>query len=203
MSVTIHEVLGDLRASALDERDKGDKFEQLVASFLRTDPEWTAKFSDVWTWTDWPGRDGRPDTGIDLVARVRESDTYAAIQCKFYDEQRTVAKSDIDSFLSASSKAEFTARYIFDTAAGWSKNADDTLEGQLVPVQRVDIGYFEDAGIDWSAYSWTTPEVLPSSGPKTLRPHQVKALEDVRRGLAQTDRGKLVMACGTGKTFTS
>ena len=56
MSVTIHEVLGELRASALDERDKGDKFERLVQSFLRTDPEWTAKFDDVWTWTEWPER---------------------------------------------------------------------------------------------------------------------------------------------------
>ncbi|MGF9753763.1 type ISP restriction/modification enzyme [Microvirga sp. 0TCS3.31] len=203
MSVTIHEVLGDLRASALDQRDKGDKFERLVQSFLRTDPEWTAKFEDVWTWTDWPLRGTRPDTGIDLVAKVRESDTFAAIQCKFYDAGGTVAKGDIDSFLSASSKAEFSARYIFDTAKGWSKNADDTLEGQLVPVQRVDIGYFEDAGIDWSDYSWSTPDVLPTTGPKKLRPHQAAALEDVRAGLADADRGKLIMACGTGKTFTS
>jgi predicted helicase len=203
MSVTIHEVLGELRASALDERDKGDKFERLVQSFLRTDPEWTAKFDDVWTWTEWPERGTRTDTGIDLVAKVRETDTFAAIQCKFYDEHRSVAKGDIDSFLSASSKAQFSARYIFDTAKGWSKNADETLEGQLVPVQRVDIGYLEDARIDWSGYSWSTPEVLPTIGPKTLRLHQSRALDDVRRGLATTDRGRLVMACGTGKTFTS
>lgn len=203
MSVTIHEVLGELRASALDERDKGDKFERLVQSFLRTDPEWTAKFDDVWTWTEWPERGTRTDTGIDLVAKVRETDTFAAIQCKFYDENSTVAKGDIDSFLSASSKAEFSARYIFDTAKGWSKNADETLEGQMVPVQRVDIGYMEDAGIDWSGYSWSTPEVLPTTGPKTLRPHQSRALDDVRRGLATADRGRLIMACGTGKTFTS
>ncbi|GAB3668829.1 DEAD/DEAH box helicase [Nocardioides korecus] len=203
MSVTIHEVLGELRASALHERDKGDKFERLVQSFLRTDPEWTAKFDGVWTWTEWPERGTRTDTGIDLVAKVRDTDTFAAIQCKFYDEHRSVAKGDIDSFLSASSKAQFSARYIFDTAKGWSKNADETLEGQLVPVQRVDIGYLEDARIDWSGYSWSTPEVLPTIGPKTLRPHQSRALNDVRRGLATTDRGRLVMACGTGKTFTS
>lgn len=203
MTVSIHEVLGDLRTSALDERDKGDKFERLVQSFLRTDPEWTAKFEEVWLWSAWPGRVGRPDTGIDLVAKLRDAEGFAAIQCKFYDAEKQVAKKDIDSFLSASSKAEFVARYIFDTARGWSKNADDTLEGQLVPVQRVDVGYFEEANIDWSQYSWTTPEVLPSTGPKQLRPHQARALEDVRRGLASADRGKLIMACGTGKTFTS
>jgi predicted helicase len=203
MSVTIHEVLRELRASALDERDKGDKFERLVQSFLRTDPEWLAKFEAVWTWTEWPERGTRADTGIDLVAKVRESDTFAAIQCKFYDENSTVAKGDIDSFLSASSKAEFSARYIFDTAKGWSKNADETLEGQIIPVQRVDISYLEDAGIDWSGYSWTTPEVLPTTGPKRLRAYQTQALNDVRAGLELTDRGRLIMACGTGKTFTS
>lgn len=203
MSVTIHEVLGELRASALDERDKGDKFERLVQSFLRTDPEWTARFDDVWTWTEWPERGSRTDTGIDLVAKVRDADTLAAIQCKFYDENSTVSKGDIDSFLSASSKSEFSARYIFDTAKGWSRNADETLEGQLVPVQRVDISHMEDAGIDWSGYSWSTPEVLPTTGPKTLRPHQSRALDDVRRGLTAIDRGRMIMACGTGKTFTS
>jgi len=203
MSVTIHEVLGDLRATALDRRDQGDKFERLIQSYLRNDPAWTAKFSDVWLWSDWPEREGRPDTGIDLVARNRDDERFTAIQCKFYAADSTVAKGDIDSFLSASSRDEFSQRYIFDTAKAWSGNATATLEGLSVPVQRVDIGYLDEVNIDWSGYSWTTPEVLPTTGPKELRPHQTKALDDVRRGLAEHDRGKLVMACGTGKTFTS
>lgn len=203
MSVTIHEVLGDLRATALDKRDQGDKFERLMHSYLRTDPEWTAKFTDVWLWSDWPERGNRPDTGIDLVAKNRDDDHYTAIQCKFYAADSSVAKKDIDSFLSASARDEFSQRYIFDTARSWSKNATDTIEGMSVPVQRVDIGYLDEVNIDWSGYSWTTPEVLPTTGPKKLRPHQTRALDDVRRGLAEHDRGKLVMACGTGKTFTS
>jgi predicted helicase len=40
------------------------------------------------------------------------------------------------------------------------------------------------------------------AAPKALRPHQQEALEAVQEGLAQADRGKLIMACGTGKTFT-
>ena len=202
MSVTIHEVLAGLRDTALDERDKGDRFERLVASILRTDPEWTAKFEDVWTWTDWPGRAGVTDIGIDLVARIRESDSYAAIQCKFYDEAHRVAKADIDSFLALSMRPDFkfSQRYVFDTSAGWTSNVEQQVVGV---VQRVDLGWFEESGIDWSSYSWATPEVLPTTGPKTLRPHQERALADVRRGLEVADRGKLVMACGTGKTFTS
>lgn len=203
VTATIYEVLGDLRAQALDERDKGDKFERLVKTYLLNDPEWAARFSDVWMWTDWPGREGRPDTGIDLVAALRDGDGYAAIQCKFYAPGAAVSKGDIDSFLSASGGKEFTRRYIFDTAKSWSSNASDTLAHQAVPVQRVDIAWLDESAFDWSQYSWTTPEVLVSTGKKALRPHQERALHDVFDGFRTNDRGKLIMACGTGKTYTS
>jgi len=203
MSVSIHEVLDGLRGEALDERDKGDKFERLVLNFLRTDPEWVNRFSDVWLWSDWPGRDGRGDTGIDLVAQHRDRDGLAAIQCKFYDAAHRVSKGDLDTFLSASGGKEFVTRYFFDTADNWNGNAVQTAAQQAVPVQRVDLGYLDEAKIDWSQFSWSTPEVLVPSEGKELRPHQQRALADVRRGLAEHDRGRLVMACGTGKTFTS
>jgi len=203
VTATIYEVLGDLRSQALDQRDKGDKFERLVKTYLLNDPEWAARFSNVWLWSEWPERNGRPDTGIDLVAAVRDEDTYAAIQCKFYDSGRTVATGDIDSFLSASGGKEFTLRYIFDTAKGWSQNATDTLAVQAVPVQRVDIAWLDESAFDWGQFSWSTPEVLVSTGKKALRPHQESALEDVFRGFSDHERGKLIMACGTGKTYTS
>lgn len=57
---TIHDVLGELRATSVDERDKGDKFERLIQSYLTTDPEWTAKFPDVGLWSEWPLQAGRP-----------------------------------------------------------------------------------------------------------------------------------------------
>lgn len=202
MTTTIHEVLGELRAASLDERDKGDKFERLVKAYLEADPEWSAKFSDVWLWSDWAGRDGVTDIGIDLVAANRDRDDFTAIQCKFYAPGHRVAKADIDSFLSASMRPDFgfSQRIVFDTSAGWSGNAEETLKGVA---QRVDISYLDDAAIDWSQFRWETPEVVSPTGPKHLRPHQTKALEDVRAGLATYDRGKLIMACGTGKTFTS
>ncbi len=48
--------------------------------------------------------------------------------------------------------------------------------------------------------------ILPSknkAAKKELRPHQSRALADVLARLKQADRGKLIMACGTGKTFTA
>lgn len=104
MSTTIHDVLDELRASALDERDKGDKFERLMQGYFRTDPQWARQFSEVWLWSQWPGRDGRPDTGIDLVAREGETGELTAIQCKFHAPDTLIQKSHIDSFFSASGK---------------------------------------------------------------------------------------------------
>lgn len=148
MTATIYEVLGNLRAQALDERDKGDKFERLIKTYLLNDPEWAARFSDVWLWQEWPGRDGRPDAGVDIVATNRDEDTFTAIQCKFYAPGATVAKGDIDSFLSASGGKEFTRRYI---------------------------AWLDESAFDWSQYSWSTPEVLVSTGQKALRPNTKNA----------------------------
>nr|WP_260173847.1 type ISP restriction/modification enzyme [Nocardioides albus] len=202
VSVSIHEVLGNLRATALDKRDQGDKFERLVQAYLRNDPEWAAKFEDVWLWSEWPNRGKTTDIGIDLVAKIRDTESFAAIQCKFYDAGHTVSKKDIDSFLAASMRPEFgfAQRYLFDTAASWSGNAEEELKGVA---QRVDIGYLQEAAFDWSAYDWKTPEVLVPTGKKEPRPHQKNAMDDVFKGLQTHDRGKLIMACGTGKTFTS
>ncbi|MGH3356649.1 MAG: DEAD/DEAH box helicase family protein, partial [Nocardioidaceae bacterium] len=203
MSVTIRDVLEGLRETALDERDKGDRFERLVLTFLKTDPEWVSRFSDVWLWSVWPDRGGRGDTGIDIVAQHRDRDGLAAIQCKFYDPTHRVSKGDLDTFLSASGGREFVSRYLFDTADNWNANAVATAAHQAVPVQRVDLAYLDEAKIDWSKFSWRTPEVLVPVGRKNLRPHQERARKDVITGLAERDRGKLIMACGTGKTFTS
>ncbi|WP_110208592.1 DEAD/DEAH box helicase family protein [Nocardioides daejeonensis] len=202
MTVTINELLGDLRATALDERDKGDRFERLIKAYLKTDPEWASKFSDVWLWSEWDGRGNVPDIGIDLVAQHRDRDGFAAIQAKFYDAGSKVAKGDIDSFLAATMRPDFqfTTRYVFDTSAGWTNNVEKEVQGV---VQRVDISWLDGASIDWSQYRWETPEVVVPTGKKNLRPHQAAALNDVREGLKTHDRGKLIMACGTGKTFTS
>ena len=78
-------------------------------------------------------------------------------------------------------RSQFTRRIVFDTAAGWSANAEETLARGVA--QRVDIGYLADAAIDWSQFSWATPEIVVPTGKKALRPHQQKALDDVRAGL--------------------
>ena len=178
--------------TALDERDKGDKFERLIAAYLRNDPEWTARFSDVWLWSEWPGRDGRPDTGIDLVAaepgpgRLHRD----PVQVLRRGPQGRQGRHRLLPRPPRATRGVHPALHLRHRAESGRSNATETLEGLSVPVQRVDIGYLDDAAIDWSQYSWATPEVLVPTGKKALRPHQQRALDDVRRGTARARPGQ-------------
>ena len=203
MSFTIQDLLARLTASATSEKDKGDKFERLVRRFLMVDAQWAGRFSNVFMWTDWPGRGGQADHGIDLVAIERESGEPVAVQCKFYAPDHYLNKPDIDSFLAESGKRPFAGRLIVSTTDRWNKAAEDTIKDQQIPVQRIGLLDLIDSSIDWTGFNFGAPEMLSVRAKKQLRPHQQKALDAVREGFAKHDRGKLIMACGTGKTFTS
>jgi len=197
-------LLASYRDAAVTEREKGTYFERLAVAYLRNDPVQTQQFSEVWHYADWAkahGADGR-DTGIDLVAKLRDEDGFAAIQCKFYSPKHAIQKKDIDSFLSASAKPPFLRRVFIDTTeVNWSGNAEDTIRDQHIPVVRVGLDALRESAIDWSAFEATAQVKLQAK--KSLLEHQKQALEAVERGFAEYDRGKLLMACGTGKTFTA
>ena len=197
-------LLDALYFGALDERDKGDKFERLMRSYLMTDPAWASQFSHVWLWSDYPGRNGRPDTGIDLVAEETTGDR-VAIQCKFYDPDHVVGKKDIDSFIAASSTQEFSRRLLVSTSLKeWGANAEAQIQDLNPPLTRIGLADLAEAPIDWSQFSLETPDhMVRTDAKKSPRAHQREALAAVADGFAHADRGKLVMACGTGKTYTA
>ncbi|MGV7835273.1 restriction endonuclease, partial [Mycobacterium kansasii] len=186
--------------------DRGTLFEKLMVRFFELDPALNQQYEQVWRWIDWPDRQGKPDTGIDLVARERDTGDYTAIQCKFYEPSHTLAKADIDSFFTASGKKPFTNRVIVSTTDKWGKNAEAALEDQTIPVQRVSLADIAESPIDWDI-AWPQDGLSIELSPaerKKPRPHQEKAIEAVLAGFAVgNDRGKLIMACGTGKTFTA
>lgn len=200
---TIYELLDELRASALSKADKGTKFERLMKAFLTTDPVYAEQFKDVWLWGEWPGNGGKHDTGIDLVAQNRLGEDYVAIQCKMYAPTSTISKDDIDTFMSESGKEGFVERIVVSTTDKWSANAENAIKGQQIPVRRIGLSDLEASPIDWGQFSFETPEVLVTVGKKTPRPHQMSAIAAAVTSFQEHDRGKLVMACGTGKTFTS
>ncbi|WP_370279112.1 DEAD/DEAH box helicase [Pseudarthrobacter sp. NamB4] len=175
----------------------------MIEQYLEHDGVQAPQYTNVWLWRDWPGRNGKPDTGIDLVAE-RADGGFTAIQCKFYAETHTMQKSDIDSFISASGKEPFTHRLIVSTTSKWSPNAEEMLDSQHIPVQRIGLSDFRHSNIDWSTYELTDPSKAPRlHEKKQLRPHQHEAVTATMKGFIDNNRGKLIMACGTGKTFTA
>lgn len=204
MSTPFDSLLDSYRALSDSKRMQGNYLEALTKNFLLTDGVHSLQYKNVWLWNEWPERDGRGDNGIDLVAE-RYDGGITAIQSKFYAENTHIAKSEIDSFISSSGKKPFTHRLWVDTTGReWSKNATEMLDGQHLPIQRVGLSDFRSSNIDWSTYEITAPENAPALyEKKQLRPHQHTAVTKTLEGFAENERGKLIMACGTGKTFTS
>lgn len=200
----IRDILQQYRDESAFNRDLGDRFERLMRAYLKLDPQYLALFEDVWLWKDWPQREALgyklPDTGIDLVAKLRDEDGFCAIQCKFYDSP--IPMGDLGNFFTLSGKGGFTQRLIVATAP-LSKHAADALEGQTIPVELMTLEDLEASPIDWSQFSLDKPDQLRKLPKKDPRPHQSEALINVTQGFQAHDRGKLIMACGTGKTYTS
>ncbi len=199
----LRNLFSQYRNSARSEREKGNYFERLAVDFIKNDHGMAQEYEDAWLFSEWAathGVDGR-DTGIDAVAKIRGEDSFCAIQCKFYREGYRIQKADIDSFFTASGKRQFDRRLIIDTTdTPWSTNAAAALDEQDKPVSRIGLDRLEGSPIDWSAY--LLRDEVKLAKPKEIRPHQKDALEAVRAGLTDADRGKLIMACGTGKTYT-
>ncbi|MBQ7262385.1 MAG: DEAD/DEAH box helicase [Synergistaceae bacterium] len=187
-------------------RARGTWFEELCRWWLRHDPIQRQRFSDVWLWSEWPGHVGQ-DTGIDIVAKIRGPeggpDRFCAIQCKFYDPDTRVDQSDIDTFLAASGKHGFVQRMFISTADAWTVNAEREIQDQQIPCSRIGIEQMDESGLDWDEFYRTRPDKAVWLPTREALPHQKAAIEAVVAGLSKDDRGKLIMACGTGKTFTS
>lgn len=199
----LQKILDTYRDVSLTEREKGTYFEKLILCYFRNEASYKDLYSHVWLYSEWAKKQGidARDVGIDLVAQTSGTDEYHAIQCKLYAEDYRLQKKDIDSFFTASGKKPFTHRIIVSSTNNWSEHAEDALRDQQPPVSKIDLLDLENSQIDWAQYAPDTTPVIKAK--KQLRPHQERALADVNEKLALAERGKLIMACGTGKTFTS
>jgi predicted helicase len=207
------QILDQYRRLAFSERDKGDRFERLMQAYLQTDPRYADLFSHVWLWNEFPARRdfGGKDTGIDLVARTTSGD-YWAVQCKCYQEDAVIDKPAVDSFLSTSSRhfkddqlrnTGFAHRLWISTTNHWGPNAQEAISNQHPPVTRLGLYDLENAPVDWDKLAQGLTGAASRATRKTPMPHQVAAIEAAHAHFQTAERGKLIMACGTGKTFTS
>lgn len=213
---SFEKVIRKYRDISFSERDKGSRFEKLMKAYLLTKPEYNGYFSDVWLWNEFPARKdfGGKDTGIDLAARTVNGD-YWAVQCKCYDEHTAITKPMVDTFLSTSSKhfedvnetgreVTFSMRLWIDTTVNnLNSEAENTLHNQNPPVKRINFTTLSEDPVDWEKLDEGISgknAAVPRYG---LRDHQKEAVDKAHGYLKDHDRGKLIMACGTGKTFTS
>lgn len=210
------EVLEQLRENQ-PKAKYGIAFEKLMVNYLRTDPVMASQFDEVCRWADWRFNGGAVDTGIDLVAHRAENDTWTAIQCKFFKDTTTISKKHLDSFFEASGRSfqtedgpeYFANRLIISTTDRWSSHAEEALANQLIPTNRIGLADIADSPINWdvafpgSEHQKDIQINLSQRETFEPRPHQQVAITKTIEGLTTHDRGKLIMACGTGKTFTA
>ena len=208
-----NKVLEKYRKYSFSERDKGERFERLMQAFLLSYPLYASKFTNVWMWDEFPAKKdfGGKDTGIDLVAKTKEGD-YWAIQCKCFQESSVIDKKAVDSFLSTSSRTfkddqfkttGFSQRLWLSTTDKWGSNAEEAIRNQTIPFNRFGLSQLKQAEIDWELLEKGITGEQVRTNKKTIREHQLNALEAVNKHFKKEDRGKLIMACGTGKTYAS
>lgn len=214
--MTIHDILNDIRRKAMTEREKGTDFERLMKLWFLTDPRYS-ELEKVWLWEEFPSRKdfGGKDLGIDLVARTEYGD-YWAIQCKCYAEDAVIDKGAVDSFLANASRTftdpdtlltkEFSNLvWVQTTRKRWGPNAEAAIQGLSKPFNRISLYDLEISSVDWDKLKkglYGDKAKLPGKQPKK---HQLEAMSKAYEHYVTqgNERGKLIMACGTGKTYTS
>ena len=192
---SVGEILKHIYAESRTEREKGNWFERLFAKVAIADL--SLELEALWSWADWPDREkltglDAKDIGIDQVGITKDGKCIA-IQCKCRDPKTNLRKPEIDSFVAASQQPCFDMRWIVCTNR-WGPNALATLERANPPIVQIDFNDY----LDTQVLDGTVER--PIREPNAL---QIPAIGDVLNGLQNHDRGQLIMACGTGKTFTS
>ena len=192
---TIGDAILRLRDLDIHPKELGRKFEILVKQTLPILREY--EISKVWDFADWPEREkftqrSAKDLGIDLVG-YRRGGGWVAIQCKCWDSGRKMQLRDLRNFLVDAAPAE---NFKFDlllliTTCQIGGNVEETLRskgGRWIPYH---IRHYDEP-IDRALRQQRKP-----------LPHQEEAIRLCVKGLTNHDRGRLIMACGTGKTFTA
>ena len=217
-------VLAQLKANSTSTKEQGLNFEQLVGQILSSAQPWCERYAKVESYAQWAQShpnltDTTRDLGIDLVATNKVAPTYGsgsepadlsalcpdapwgytAIQCKFFGRHNTIPKGELDSFIAESNRPYFTGRCLVHTGTLGS-NAMLALKHCVPEVQVISSHELAQANINWDHLLERHQVELTY---RQLRPYQREALTSVINGFKEHDRGQLIMACGTGKTFTA
>lgn len=213
MGITkLENILNQYRKISKNNRQQGDKFERLMQAYLLTDPTYANNFEKVWLWSEFSAADqfGGNDIGIDIVAKTHTGE-YWAVQCKFFDEATTVSKAQVDTFISTANKSfivddvptHFSQLLWISTQYQFSKHFSETIKGQRIPTNHLNRHDLETAPVDWEQLEQGAHGKIARTTSYSLRPHQQVAVDKSLTHFESHRRGKLIMACGTGKTYTA
>ncbi|KAF0497293.1 N-6 DNA methylase [Pediococcus acidilactici] len=200
---TFNDLIKQINQAAGDvQRERGTLFEKLVLAYLKHEPTYKALYQNVWLLSDVPDDYGisKKDTGVDLVAEQKNGDL-VAIQAKFYTHK--VGKDSINSFVAELGKSYYQHGLIVSTVDEWNINARETIEQNEKGIEIIGLSDLRNSQIDWSQFNFERPEKVTIKKPKQLRDYQQTAKENALNHFKEHDRGQLIMAPGTGKTFTS
>ncbi len=193
---------------------RGTAFEWFCKFYLLSSPKYRLYYDKVWHFSEFV-KDGKhqrklclpnPEQGTDLVA-LRKDGGYEIIQCKYKDDiNKNIVLNDINSSLTTASYTP-TTKYV-DTVLmcsnlqGLTQNKD--LLNHPKTVHSIDGGMFESlADEDFKNIRKAVKDQIPAYKARKPLPHQKKAIAESIKRFKKETRGKLIHACGTGKTLTS
>ncbi len=202
-SQNFNDLIEQINQSAGDvQRERGTLFKKLVLAYLKNEPTYKALYQNVWLLADVPDEYGisKKDTGVDLVAQQKNGDL-VAIQAKFYTHK--VGKEAINSFVAELGKSYYQRGLIISTVDEWNSNARETIEENEKGIEIIGLSDLRNSQIDWAQFNFERPEKVAIKKTKQLREYQQTAKENALNHFKEHERGQLIMAPGTGKTFTS
>ena len=199
---TFDELVNQIDNNLDNQRDRGTAFEKMVVAYLKNEPLYKQKFEDVWMLNEVPAEYhiSKRDTGVDIVAKDYKGNL-TAVQAKF--DKGKVSKDEINSFVAETGKDYYSAGMLVSTTDEWNRNAENALTGTTKPFTRIGLSQLRHANIDWKRFSFAKENNLSTKKEKRLRRYQQTAVNNAVEYYKDHDRGKLIMAPGTGKTFTS
>ncbi len=190
--------------------DKGSWFEKVSKHFL-LEHDSANEYESIKLWNDWELRNNEGDRGIDIVIQTTSKE-YIAVQCKFH--QNSISLNDIATFLTKLQSGVGEVRFkkgIIISTSNLTSTALKEIEqirsaGKDIDIDIISEEDFIYSRIDWEKFDPTkTEDELPLCDKKKPRPHQTEAINATKEYFSdpKNARGKLIMACGTGKTYTS
>ncbi|WQZ76583.1 DEAD/DEAH box helicase [Helicobacter pylori] len=208
--ISAYELIKEKLQAIPNLRHKGSLFEKISKQFLQ-EHDSANEYESIDLWYDWELRGKERDKGIDIVITTSNKE-YIAVQCKFH--QNSISYNDISPFLTQLQSGVGEVRFkkgIIISTSNLTSEALKAIEqirstGMGIDIDEITEEDFIYSRIDWEKFDPTkTEDEIPLCDKKKPRTHQTEAIEETKKYFSdpKNARGKLIMACGTGKTYTS